>query len=164
MDKTQILNGVFLVALAFALAAYTYPNMRNAMQPWNNPTALAEESESAQWAYSNTPKSAVFAADLFACEMITAVAVRTCSIGGAWELADRPNERYQSNEKAFLTESAEEASRELKAFNVTHVLVAKRTGFYAYGWKEPQTGKFSDGRYFELVFEKGKARVYKVLA
>ena len=163
MEAKEILNASLVVVLFFGILQYGYPSMRNHLGPWNNPTVLIEESESAEWAYANLPKNASFAADLFACEMITAVAVRVCSIGGAWELADRPNERYLATERAFLTNSSQEAHRIFQEYNVTHVLFGKRTGFYAYGWKEPELSKFSDRTYFEPVFSKGKAQILRVV-
>jgi len=82
--------------------------------------------------------------------MITAVAREYCSIGGAWELADRPNDRYWSNQILFTANSSSAAWDEAKKWNIEYVLVADRNSFYAYGWKRPALGNFEDAKYFRL--------------
>lgn len=153
---------MFVVVLAFS-AWFLYPVMRNVMQPWNNPTVLKDEVRAAEWIDVNVPVLSHFSGDLFACEMLTAVARQVCSVGGAWELADRPNDRYSANERVFLTNSSEEAHRLLLQYNSTYVLVADRTSFYAYGWKKPELEKFKDERFFELLHRDGRALVYHVI-
>lgn len=141
-----------------------YPVMRHVMQPWNNPTVLEEEVRAATWVDQYVPRLSRFSGDLFACEMLTAVGRQVCSVGGAWELADRPNERYTANEKVFLTNSSEDAYRLLIQYNSSYVLVADRTSFYAYGWKKPQLEKFRDVRFFKLLYRDGRAYVYRVVS
>lgn len=161
MDKEKVAGALFILILA-AAALYFFGEIRKTTSPWYGATVLEEEVELADWADKNLNKSKIFASDLFACEMLTAVARQLCAIGGAWELADRPNERYQANERVFVTNSSQEAYENLKRFNSEYVLVADRTGFYAYGWKKPQMQVFEDTKYFELVQSKGSARIYKV--
>ncbi|GEM_PF-1374774 len=162
VDVQKILSIVFVLALA-ASAWFMYPVMRSAIQPWNNPTVLPEEVRAAEWVDRNVPKLSHFSSDLFACEMLTAVARQVCSVGGAWELADRPNQRYAANEKVFLTNSSDEAHRLLLEYKSTYVLVADRTSFYAYGWKQPELEKFKDSRFFKLLHQDRRAFVYKVV-
>ncbi len=94
--------------------------------------------------------------------MLTAVARKTCSIGGAWELADRPNERFQDNERAFITNSSQEANALFSKYGIRYVFASGRNAFYAYGWKYPELGKFGDKNYFEKIYGKNGAEIWRV--
>lgn len=162
MEKRTLNSVVFLVACACLAAAYTFPQMKNALSGWYDPVVTPGEINAAGWAYDNLPHQSQFAGDMFACEMLTAVAFQVCSIGGAWELADNANQRYSDNEKAFITESPTEAHDLLAKYNITYVFVSDRQGFYAYGWKQPSIDKFDQTALFEKIYNNESTKIYRV--
>ncbi|MFA6049145.1 MAG: hypothetical protein WC792_04370 [Candidatus Micrarchaeia archaeon] len=139
-----------------------FSSMKNSLGPWYDAVVTREEVDAAIWADENVAQKDLFAADLFACEMLTAVSRKICSIGGAWELADRPNERFQDNEKAFMTNSSGEAFALLSKYGIKYVFASNRQAFYAYGWKQPDLGKFSDKKFFEKIYDKAGVKIWRV--
>ncbi len=166
MERRTLISAAFLLACAYLSATYTYPQMRAALPGWYDPVVTASEIRAAEWAYDNVPHQSHFAGDMFACEMLTAVAFQICSIGGAWELADNPNQRYMDNERAFLTDSATEAHDLLAKYNITYVFVSTRQepnkNFYAYGWKQPLIEKFDTPGLFEKIYDNESTEIYVV--
>ena len=156
----------FLLVCAYVSAAYTFPQMKNSLAGWYDPVVTTGEIHAAEWAYDNVPHQSQFAGDMFACEMLTAVAFQICSIGGAWELADNANQRYMDNEKVFITESATEAHELLAKNNVTYVFVSDRgesnKNFYAYGWKQPVIEKFETLELFEKIYDNEGTKIFIV--
>lgn len=159
---TSLLPIIFFILLATAAFAYTLPTMRNTLTPWYGAVVTREEVDAALWADANLPRKSFFAADLFACEMLVSAGGMVCSIGGAWELADRANQRFYDNERAFLSKDAREARDLFAQYGVQYVFVHPRTGFYAYGWKQPEMKKFEDARYFTPVYDLNNAKIYSV--
>lgn len=162
-------NGrVIAVSIAFAIviylasSQYAYAFVTGQLAPWYGPMVTPDEVAAAQWVDANVPHWKLFSADLFACEMITAVARQYCSVGGAWELADHSTERFSDNEKAFTTSSAKEAWDLSRKYGIGYVLVTQRQSFYGYGYKAPNATKFDDPQYFKLIHSAGTARVYEV--
>ena len=162
MERKTLITIAFLLVCTYVSAAYTFPQMKNALSGWYDPVVTTGEINAAEWAYDNVPHQAQFAGDMFACEMLTAVAFQICSIGGAWELADNANQRYMDNEKVFLTESATEAHELLAKNNITYVFVSDRQGFYAYGWKSPSMEKFENNTVFEKIYDNESTKIYIV--
>lgn len=164
-EKFRLIAAAVLFAgvLAVASQAYAYKNMENELAPWYGPMISQDEIAAAMWADENLAHWQLFSADLFACEMLTAVARQYCSVGGAWELADNANQRFADNEKVFTTPSALEAWQLSKKYGVKYVLVEARQSFYGYGYKLPNAGKFSDTKYFRLIHRVGRASVYEVV-
>ena len=155
-------DALFLACAYFIATSYVIPQTSSMLSGWDSPTITPAELAAAKWANDYLPQQSLFACDLFACEMITAVGYKIGSVGGAWELSDRPNERYMDNERSFITESAEEAHRLMARWKIQYVIVADRQGFYAYGWKRPAIAKFFDSAYFEKVYDKGGAHIFRV--
>ncbi|MFQ5405754.1 MAG: hypothetical protein ACE5DI_01200 [Candidatus Micrarchaeia archaeon] len=153
----KIMNATIINAKRDAFSA-----MKGLLEPWYGAVLTKEETQAAIWADKNIPRKELFAADLFACETLTAVSQKTCTIGGAWELADNPNQRFSENEKAFTTNSTFEAYQILKKYNVKYVFYSPRNAFYAYGWKYPQTEKFNDNKYFDVIYDKDEVKILKV--
>lgn len=163
MEKRALVSAVFVLAISAAAFWAVYPATKSAVYGWSDPVVTRGEVRAAEWVYDNLPHRRVFACDLFACEMLTAVGFEIGAVGGAWELADNPNQRYTDNERSFLTTDAAEAHSLMANRNVEYVLVAPgRQNFYAYGWKQPEISKFGDSRYFELVYFVDGAYVYRV--
>jgi len=162
-EKTRVILGVaFVIVLAYA-ALSARAGQWNAVSPWYDAVVTPGEVSAAQWVDANVPHWQLFAADLFSCEMITAVARQHCSIGGAWELADRANDRYWSNQNIFTTNSSREAWDEAKKYAIDYVLVTDRNSFYAYGWKRPNSFVFEDVQYFKKIYDEGDSKVYEVV-
>lgn len=164
VSRSQTINLV-LVILAVALLFHFHKQVLDLTGPWYDPVIRPSEVQAMKWVDANLASKQQFAADLFACESITALSRQICSIGGAWELADHPNERYSATEKAFTTESADEAYAELTKYGVQYVLVAERSSFYAYGWKEPKLDKFMNSTRFKTIYadDENKTYVFKVV-
>ncbi len=139
-----------------------FSSMKNTLGPWYDAVVWPEEVDAAIWADKNLPRKELFAADLFACEMLAAVARKTCSIGGAWELADRPNERFQDNEKAFLSNFSKEKYTLLTKYGIKYVFASNRQAFYAYGWKYPELEKFGNELFFEKIYDEKGVKIWKV--
>ncbi len=161
-------EGVAFSAAVFVLVVVAYGSlasfnsMKSTLAPWYGPVVTEDEVTLAQWADVNIPHNTLFAADLFGCEMLTATARAICTVGGAWELADNPNQRFYDNERSFLANSSEESWQLFRQYNVTYVMTAPRTMFYGYGYKQPDNAKFSDTKYFTLVKSIGVANLYAV--
>lgn len=162
MDKKIILDVIFLLAAGFVAWQYVAPSMKGTLSSWYDPVVTPGEVEAAKWSYDNLQHQRLFAADLFACEMLTAVAFQVCSVGGAWELADNPNQRFLDNQQFFLTNSSQEAYGLVTKYGIDYAFVADRSGFYAYGWKQPALEKFSDSDYFEKIYGKDGVNIFKV--
>jgi hypothetical protein len=162
LERRTLITVAFLVACAYLSANYVYPQMQAALSGWYDPVVTSSEIRAAEWAYDNVPHQSQFAGDMFACEMLTAVAFQICSIGGAWELADNPNQRYMDNERVFLTDSATEAHDLLAKYNITYVFVDSRQGFYAYGWKQPSVEKFDSPDLFGKIYDNESTKIYVV--
>ena len=158
----------FAVGIAFVLVlAYYAFSVRethwNTVTAWYDAVVTRDEVRAAQWVDANVPHWRLFAADLFSCEMITTVARQHCTIGGAWELADRANDRYWSNQMMFTANSSLDAWKEAEKWSVDYVLVADRNSFYAYGWKRPNSAVFDDAQYFKKIYDEGDSKVYEVV-
>jgi len=166
LERRTIVSVAFLLACAYLAANYTFPLMKGSLYGWYDPVVSASEVEAAKWAYDNVPHQSHFAGDMFACEMLTAVAFQICSIGGAWELADNANQRYSDNEKVFLTDSATEAHALLAKYNITYVFVSTRLennkNFYAYGWKQPVIEKFEAPELFQKIYDVNGTEIFLV--
>ena len=166
MERRTIVSVTFLLACAYFAATYSFPQMKNALSGWYDPVVTTSEVNAAKWAYDNVPHQSLFAGDMFACEMLTAVSFQVCSIGGAWELADNPNQRYSDNERVFLTNSSQEAHELLAKYNITYVFVSGREqpdkNFYAYGWKQPLMEKFDSPALFEKIYDVQGTKIYRV--
>lgn len=162
MEKRTLISAALLVACIWVSATYTFPQMRGVLSGWYDPVVTTGEIHAAEWAYNNLPHQSQFAGDMFACEMLTAVAFQICSVGGAWELADNANQRYSDNERAFLTNSSAEAHRLLAKYNITYVFVSGRQGFYAYGWKSASNEKFDSPELFGKIYDSEGAKIYIV--
>ncbi|MFA6329505.1 MAG: hypothetical protein WCX64_02355 [Candidatus Micrarchaeia archaeon] len=162
MERRTLVSIVFLAACIYLAAAYTFPQMKGSLSGWYDPVVTTGEINAAEWAYDNLPHQSHFAGDMFACEMLTAVAFQICSMGGAWELADNPNQRYSDNERTYLTDSATEAHGLLAKYNITYVFASSRQGFYAYGWKDAKNEKFDTPALFEKIYDADGAKIYKV--
>jgi hypothetical protein len=162
MERKTLTTLAFLAACIWISSSWAYPHMTGALSGWYDPVVTPGEVAAAQWAYDNLPHQSQFAGDMFACEMVTAVGFQICSIGGAWELADDPNQRYSDNERAFMTDSSAEAYGLLKKLNVSYVVADERQGFYAYGWKQANLTKFNDGILFEKIYSQNATYIYKV--
>jgi len=162
LERRALISITFLVACAYLAAQYTFPQMKNSLSGWYDPVVTTGEISAAEWAYDNLPHQSQFAGDMFACEMLTAVAFQICSVGGAWELADNANQRYSDNEKAFLTDSASEAHGLFSKYNITYVFAGDRQGFYAYGWKQPSNAKFDTPEFFEKIYDNESTKIYIV--
>jgi hypothetical protein len=121
-----------------------------------------EEVDAALWVDKNIPAKSLFAADLFACEMLVSAGNQFCTIGGAWELADRANTRFYENEQAFMSNSSEQAHSLFVKYGVQYVFTHPRTSFYAYGWKKGNISKFEDARYFERIYSDRGVEIFKV--
>lgn len=163
-EKIRVALAIVALVAICGLAVANYSSVRSHLTPWYDPVVTRDEVQMALWADENLLPRTLYAADLFACEMLTATARGVCTIGGAWELADNANQRFAENEKAFLANSPEEAWNIFSKYGVQYVLTAPRTGFYAYGYKTASLEKFGDGRYFQLVHQEGQAKLYRVLA
>ncbi len=162
-QEIRLIVGVVFVA-ALAYAAFSAREAQwNVVAPWYGTVVTQDEVTAAQWVDENIPHWQHFSADLFSCEMITAVARQYCSIGGAWELADRANDRYWTNQDMFTTNSSKQAWDDAKKYGVDYVLFANRNSFYAYGWKMPETAKFDDAQYFKKIYENGDSKIYEVV-
>ncbi len=135
---------------------------KGSLGPWYDAVVTSTEVDAAIWADKNVAQKELFAADLFACEMLTAVSRKVCSIGGAWELADRPNERFQDNEKAFMSNSSKEAFSLLAKYGIKYVFASGRNAFYAYGWKYPELEKFEDSDLFEKIYDQKGVKIWRV--
>jgi hypothetical protein len=157
------LGAAFVLALAFAAFSLLEAQW-NAVAPWYGEVVTSGEVAAAEWVDETLPHWRLFAADLFSCEMLTAVARQHCSIGGAWELADEPNDRYWSNQILFTTNSSKEAWDNARKYGVEYVLVTRRNSFYAYGWKYPEEEKFGDAQYFREIYAEGDTKIYEVVA
>lgn len=162
-EKIRLVVATLALVGIAALGVANYPTVRSQLSPWYDPIVSRDEVAVALWADANLPPRALYAADLFACEMLTATARAICAVGGAWELADNANQRFSENERAFLSNSSEEAWQVFRKYEARYVLTSPRTAFYAYGYKPPSNQKFGDARYFQLVHQAGEAKLYKVV-
>ncbi len=154
---------LFFAATVLASAFYVFPFARGVEGPWYGAVVTPEEVDAALWVDSHVARNSLFAADLFACEMLVSAGGQLCAVGGAWELADNPNQRFSDNEKAFLTNSSQEAHSLFRKYGVQYVFVHPRNGFYAYGWKPPSMAKFDDTQFFKLAYQgAGGTRIYSV--
>ena len=162
-NKARLVVAVVALLFIVGAGAWNYASVNSALSPWYDPIVTRDEVKLALWADGNIPPGTLYAADLFACEMLTATARAVCSVGGAWELADNANQRFSDNEKAFLTNSSKEAWELNAKYGVKFVLTSPRTGFYAYGYKQPQNLKWNDSGHFQLYREEGQAKLYKVV-
>jgi len=166
LERRTLVSAAFLAACICLAAAYAFPQMKGSLAGWYDPVVTTSEVKAAEWAYANVPHQSHFAGDMFACEMLTAVAFQICSIGGAWELADNANQRYSDNERAFLTNSSVEAHQLLAKYNITYVFVSTRLdsnkNFYAYGWKQPVIEKFEAPALFGKVYDVDGTKIFLV--
>jgi len=166
LERRTLISVAFLLACIYASAAYSFPQMKNALSGWYDPVVTTGEINAAEWAYDNVPHQSLFAGDMFACEMLTAVAFQICSIGGAWELADNANQRYSDNERVFLTNSSAEAHDLLAKYNIRYVFASDRQdynkNFYAYGWKQPLLEKFDEPALFGKIYDSEGTKIYLV--
>lgn len=159
----RLVAGAVFVAL-FAYAALGARSAQwNAVSPWYDAVVTKGEVQAAQWMDENVPHWSLVAADLFSCEMITAVGRQHCSIGGAWELADNPNDRYWTNQDMFTTNSSKQAWDDARKYGVQYVLMTDRNSFYAYGWKKPVIETFQNAQFFKKVFENEDTTIYEVV-
>lgn len=163
MEKIRLAFATLALAAICAGALANYSSVRSQLSPWYEPIVTRDEVQLALWADENLPAGTLYAADLFACEMLTATARGICTIGGAWELADNANQRFADDEKAFLSNSSKEAWEIFRKYEARYVLTSPRTAFYAYGYKPPSNEKFGDAKYFSLVHQIGQAKLYKVI-
>lgn len=163
MEKAIVLDAVFVLLLAAAIVLYATPRMSAVLTPWYSPVVTAQEVEAAEWVQRNVQPKQLFAGDLFACEMLTAVARQVCSVGGAWELADNANQRFYDNERAYMTNSSDEAHTLLKRYGVRYVFIAGRSAFYGYGWKQPEAQKFHDASRFAPIYSNRDVEIFEVL-
>ncbi len=163
MERNTIVSALFLLVIAYSASSYVYPSMHDTLSSWSDPVVTPSEVKTAEWIFDNLPHQSLFAGDLFGCEMLTATAFQVCSVGGAWELADNPNLRYQDNERSFLTSDASEAHSLMVKYGIQYVFVNGRQNFYAYGWKTPEIDKFNDQRCFKQVYSLNGTYVYQVL-
>ncbi len=161
-EKNRLAIAAIALAAICGIAVANYSSVHSALTPWYEPIVSQDEVQMALWADANLPPRTLYAADLFACEMLTATARGVCSIGGAWELADNANQRFSENEKAFLSNSSQEAWGIFKKYGSQYVLAAPRTGFYAYGYKQPANEKFENLTYFQAIYQIGEVKLYKV--
>lgn len=159
MEVKQLINTAFFVIL-IALLIYSYKEVSNTIFPWYEPVVSKGEVQAMKWIDLNIKPKSQFAADLFACESLTALSRQTCSIGGAWELADNPNQRYSATQDIFLTSSADEAIQKIKQYGIEYVLTAERQSFYAYGWKTPNNTKFLEPGKFRPIYSDDENKVY----
>lgn len=163
MERKTLITLVFLAACAYACSQWVYSFAINGTSGWFDPVVTQGELETAKWAYANVPHQSVFACDMFACETLTATSFQIGAIGGAWELADRANERYMDNEKSFLSNSSVEAYNLMKKWNITYVFANTRSGFYAYGWKDANLNKFAESpEMFEKIYENQSTYIFKL--
>jgi hypothetical protein len=162
VERKTLVSVAFLLACAYAAATYAFPQMQYSLSGWYDPVVTTGEIHAAEWAYDNLPHQSQFAGDMFACEMLTAVAYQICSIGGAWELADNANQRYTDNERVFISDSPAVAHDLLAKYNITYVFASGRQGFYAYGWKQPLLDKFDQPALFEKIYDAEGTRIYRV--
>jgi hypothetical protein len=156
------LGAAFVLVLAYA-ALSARASVWGDVSPWYDAVVTRDEVRAAEWVDDSLPHWQVFGADLFSCEMITGVARQHCAIGGAWELSDRVNERYQANQEVFVTNSSQTAWEKAIEFGTRYILVADRNSFYAYGWKRPNIEKFDDAAFFKKIYEYGDTKIYEVL-
>ncbi len=161
-EQVRVIACIAFVALLAYAALSSREQQWNLVAPWYDAVVTPGEVRAAQWVDASIPHWKLFAADLFSCEMLTAVAREHCSIGGAWELADQPNDRYWSNQIIFTTNSSVEAWDNARKYAIGFILVADRNSFYAYGWKKPQTIQFQDARYFKKIYDEGDTVIYEV--
>ncbi|MBI3587812.1 hypothetical protein HY995_00695 [Candidatus Micrarchaeota archaeon] len=162
MERKFAVSAAFIVLLAIA-AYWLGRDSAGSLSPWYSPVVEPGEVSAALWVDANVESRQVFSGDLFNCEMLTAVSRQYCSVGGAWELADRPNERFSKNERMFLTNSSSQAWQLARDYGVQFVFTSGRQGFYAYGWKPPENGKFGDVNYFRKVYDRSGTEIYRVL-
>ncbi len=159
-------SSIFAIACVIALVVVTFtsivPRTHADLFSWYSPVVTPEEVHAALWADENLPAHSLFAADLFACEMMVSAARMVCTIGGAWELADRANQRFADNEKVFTTNDSAESFYLLTSYGVEYVLVHPRTSFYGFGWKPPNLALFSNSSLFELIYDMNATRIYRV--
>jgi hypothetical protein len=163
MEKAVVLDVVFVLLLAAAIVLYAIPRMNATLAPWYNPVVTAQEVEAAEWVQRNVQPKQLFSGDLFACEMLTAVARQVCSVGGAWELADNANQRFYDNERAYVTDDSAEAHALLKRYGIRYVFVSGRSAFYGYGWKQPEARKFRDAPRFAPIYSNRDVEIFEVL-
>lgn len=163
MEKIEVAKGiVFTALLALVVAAYAFPLMQSALAGWYDPMVSPQEIEAMLWVDKNIPHGSLFAADLFACESLTMAARMVCSIGGAWELADRPNERFWDTERIFNSSSGEEAWRLLRKWGIQYVFVYYRISYYGFGYKYPSLSQFEESKYFTSIYSRDGVKIYKV--
>ena len=159
---TKVIAPAVFVAIVLAAAWLAFAGAKGTLGPWYDPVVTKEEVDAAIWVDKNIPAKSLFAADLFACEMLVSAGNQVCTIGGAWELADNANTRFYENEQAFMSNSSQQAHTLFAKYRVQYVFVHPRTSFYAYGWKKGNITKFSDAKYFERVYADRGTEIYRV--
>ncbi len=161
-NGAQVIVPAVFVAIVLAAAWLSAAPAKNTLGPWYDPVVTKEEVDAAIWVDKNIPQKSLIAADLFACEMLASAGNQVCTIGGAWELADKANTRFYENEQAFMSNSSKQGHDLLKKYGVQYVFTHPRTSFYAYGWKKGNISKFKDTQYFERIYSDRGVEIFKV--
>ena len=137
--------------------------------PWLYPVITDGEVEAVQWIRENTKPDAKFLTGIFGGEYIMGMTTRIPLIGGDWGNAPDPIKKMEAVDKFFKTNDAEEAYNLAKGYGVDYISVPSRADHTGFGWVYPSASKFSDQRYFELVYDnsgvpgiENPVRIYKL--
>lgn len=131
-----------------------------------DPVIKRGEVDAAKWAATNTNRSDVFVADLFAGELIMGMAARSPTVGGDWAYAPDPARKCSATSDIMKTDDASRAHALSTGENASYVFVPLNRRQHPGWWidkSEVNFSKFGDARYFEKVYSNEDAVIYKVL-
>lgn len=161
MMKTR--SSVILVVLVFlGFLFFDYGAAFNYTVRYYDPVVDHDEVLAAYWIRDNLPvgRDVVYAADLFASELIMGVTASPCVIGGDWSAVSASEVgRFLDCQTIFTGSSAQVAHDLCRKWGVDYVFLSNRMvelSFYGYAWlqisKEGFDKFFDSPSHFSLVY------------
>jgi hypothetical protein len=160
--KGTFLKVVTVSLIFFGVFLYDYSGNISYIRQYYNPVVDRREVSAAYWAAENllSGKDVVYAADLFASEMLMTVTTNPAVIGGDWALVTAEELwRFMDLQDIFLSSNANLAHELCKKWGVKYVFLSSRmikSSYFGYGWvsiPKPGVDKFFiDHQYFRPVY------------
>ncbi|MDY6966723.1 MAG: hypothetical protein SVM80_12305 [Halobacteriota archaeon] len=160
----KILRSIFIVALFSLIIIAGDYQLKNQVDSWLKPVVSEGELLSTNWIATNTSEDDKFAAGIFGGELIMGMTTRVPLVGGDWANAPDPTQNMADANEIFLTNSSKRAFDLCKKQNCTYVFVPMDRKIHTgYGWIDISSEKFSDQKYFDLVYENQDVQIYAVV-
>lgn len=155
-----------MLSLAFLLIVsgcllLDYRAVSGSLTLWYDPVVDRDEVRAAYWIKDNLPigRDVVYAADLFASEVIMSITGSPAVIGGDWSsLSASEMGRFMDSQEIFTAQSADVAHGLCERWGVDYVFLSRRMevrSYFGYEWvhiPKASFDKFFNSQHFGLVY------------